>query len=104
MAQIFTHTIIDAESVDATYGTMTNQANVVERTVYVLGPYTGTVKIEASPVASGDDWYEVLSTTAVGAMKLTIEPLVCSRLRAKLTSMSAGPVTVKIACRLEPRT
>ena len=104
MAKIFTHTIIDAKSADGTYDTMTNQGNVVARTVYIAGPFTGSVKIEASPSALGDDWYEVLSTTTAGAMSLTVDPLACSRLRAKLASMTDGTVTVKICCRVEYNT
>lgn len=104
MAQIFTHTMVTAAGKDATHAVMTNQGNVAARTVFITGPYTGTVKIEASPVASGDDWHEVLSTTSTGAMKLTIDPLVCSRLRAKTASMSGGAVTVKMVCRLELNT
>jgi hypothetical protein len=101
MAQSFSHTLIDAKSANGTYGLMTNQAQHVARTIYVTGPFTGTVSIEASPVDTGEDWHEVFSTTAVGAQNFTIDPLVCCRLRGKLASMMAGTVTVKIVSRYE---
>jgi hypothetical protein len=101
MAQIFSHTLIDAETANGTYGLMTNQAQHVARTIYVTGPYTGTVSIEASPVMDGDDWHEVFTTTAVGAQNFDVDPLVCHRLRGKLASMLGGTVTVKIVSRYE---
>lgn len=102
MAQTAVYTVVDAESVDGTYETLTNQGCVSARTVYVQGPFTGTVKLEASPARTGNEWYEVFSSTSAGAQDLDVVPVVCHRLRAKLASMSAGPVTVKIACLIEP--
>ena len=102
MAQIFSHTMVTAATTNATHPVMTNQSNVVARTVYVTGPYTGTVSIEASPVQSGDAWHEVFTTTAVGAQVFSVNPVCCHRLRAKTASMLAGAVTVKIVCRIEP--
>lgn len=101
MAQVATYTLIDAKSADGTYNTCTNQANVVARTVYITGTLNGTVKIEASPSQTGNDWTEVFSETTLGAHVFDADPLVCHRLRAKLTGMVAGPVTVRVACRIE---
>lgn len=98
MAQVAVYTVVDAKSADGTYETLTNQGVVTARTVYVSGTLTGTVKIEASPARTGNVWTEVLSQTALGAYELNT---VCHRLRAKLTGMAAGPVTVKVACRTE---
>jgi hypothetical protein len=100
MAQTATYTLVNAKSTSATYDMATNQANVVARTVYISGTLTGTVKIEASPVDSGDEWVEVMSVTTVGVKSFTIDP-VCKRLRGKLADMVAGPVTVKVCCRYE---
>ena len=101
MAQVFSHTMVTAATTNATHPVMTNQSNVVARTVYITGPYTGTVSIEASPVMSGDDWHEVFTTTAVGAQNFDVAPLVCHRLRGKLASMLGGTVTVKVVSRYE---
>ena len=102
MAQIFSHTMVAAASTNATHPVMTNQSNVTARTVYITGPYTGTVSIEASPVQSGDDWHEVFTTTGTGAKVFSPDNVCCHRLRAKTANMSGGAVTVKLVCRIEP--
>lgn len=102
MAQVYSHAIINDESEDGTYGVMTNQGNVVARTIYVSGTFEGTVKIEASPTRDGNDWVDVFSGNAVGVHAFDVDP-VCLRLRGKLSDMTAGSVTVVVACRVESR-
>lgn len=102
MAATHTYTLVDAKSADGTYETITHQGNVTARTVYISGTLTGTVKIDASPVAEGDVWTEVFSETTLGVHAFDVDP-VCHRLRARLASMSVGPVTVRVACRTEQR-
>mgnify|MGYP003402218029 FL=1 len=95
MSQTYSHDLLTSVDSTVTGDAATHQDNVSRRSFYVssVGAMTATLKLEVSPDASGDTWFEAASITTVG---VTTTDVICKRIRARVSAWTAGVLTCKM--------